>query len=123
MNLKGNIMPKSLAMFALLAGLAGPLVSPGTAFAQACDPAQSGCPVNYGGGGRVEHRADQSLPKDNGLHMSNGTQASPSVHAAGGTGGVAGESYVHSTSHSAGMGHGAAAGGAAGGPAGGGHGK
>jgi hypothetical protein len=112
-------MSKSLAMFALLAGLAGPLVSPGTAFAQACDPAQSGCPINYGGGGGVEHRADQSLPKDNGLHMNNDAQASPSVHAAGGNGGVAGESYVHSTSNSAGMGHGAAAGGAAGG----GHGK
>lgn len=113
-------MPKSLAMFALLAGLVGPLVSPGTAFAQACsNPAQPGCPINYGGGGHVEHRADQPLPKSNGPHTNNGTQASPSVHAAGGNGGATGESYVSSTAHGEGMGHGAAAGGAAGG----GHGK
>jgi hypothetical protein len=117
-------MSKSLAMFALLAGLVGPLVSPGAAFAQACDPAQSECPLNYGGGGRrVEHRADQPLPKDSGLHMNNGTQASPGVHAAGGNVGATGETFVHSTAHSEGMGHGAAAGGTAGGAAGGGHGK
>jgi hypothetical protein len=122
-------MSKSLAMFALLAGLAGPLVLPGTAFAQNCDPAQVGCPANYGGGGRVEHRDDRPLPDGNGPHMNNGTPASPGIHAAGGNVGAMGEAYVGSTAHGAGMGHGAggaaggATGGAAGGAAGGGHGK
>jgi hypothetical protein len=107
------MMSRALVMLALLAGLAAPLVSPGTAFAQGCAPTLADgflnrCPPINEGGGHVGHRPDRLPHGDNDFSGNNG------IHGTGGT-----LKFDNAAAHSAGMQHG---GGAEGG-VGGGHGK
>jgi hypothetical protein len=115
-------MSKSLVMLTFLTGLAAPLVSPGTAFAQDCSPTLADgslnqCPPTNGGGGRVGRRPDRLPHGDNDSRGNSGMHSTPSAHGTGGT-----AAFDNGAAHSAGMGHGGGAAGGAGG-AGGGHGK
>jgi hypothetical protein len=133
-------MSRLLTKITVLTALAVPLIAPGVASAQVCNPAGSsmnGCaPINDGGGARNDHRPDRMRPNGpDGMHPGMGMSGTPSGRAAGGFGGVgdgahatgggvgaaAGGALPTGAGHSGGMGHGG--GGAAGGAGGGGHGK
>jgi hypothetical protein len=136
------MMSKLLTKFTVLAALAAPLIAPGVAFAQVCNPADSSMnrcpPINDGGGARNDHRPDQMRPNGTGgMHPGNGMSGTPGAHGAGGgfggtvggahaagggVGGAAGGALPSGAGPSGGMGHGGTAGGAGGGM-GGGHGK
>jgi hypothetical protein len=135
-------MSRLLTKLTVLAALAAPLIAPGVAFAQVCNPADSSInrcpPINDGGGARNDHRSDQMRPNGTaGMRPGTGMSGNPSAHAAGGgfggvgagthaagggVGPAGGGALPSGAGHGGGMGHGGTAGGAAGG-AGGGHGK
>jgi hypothetical protein len=108
-----------LSKFTILTALAAPLLAPGAAFAQVCNPAladgsMNRCPpINDGGGARIDHRPDQRPHGAAGMHPGNGMPGNPGTHGVGG-----GTTFTSGAARSGGMGHGGAAGGA-----GGGHGK
>src|ERR1700735_4389684 len=107
------MISRLLTKFTVLAVLAAPLITPGAAFAQVCNPADSSMnrcpPINDGGGARNDRRPDQIRPNGpaiDGMHPGNGS-GNPSAHTAGGGfGGVGGGA------HAAGGGMGVGGGGA-----------
>jgi hypothetical protein len=96
-------MHKSLAMFALMTGLAGLFVAPSTAFAQVCNPAVAAgflyqCPpVNDGG--YFHHRGFAHFGGTNGFHDNHGFHGNFE-------GGGFGHGFGHGVGHGGGEGHG-----------------